>query len=174
MISMIILVRFVYYTRYKEKESFFTFYLLNFIVFLLAFMLGKAGGLTSLGGAFGLLAAFSLLRFRTETISITEMTYLFIVMTFGLMNSLMNVNYIEITTLNAMIIIVVYIVDGNLFTRHLKFKTIDYPSVEHIKPVQHIQLIAELRELTGLDIQKISIEHIDVSKKKVLIKMYYY
>ncbi len=174
MVSMIILIRFVYYTTYQKKDSFFTFFLLNFIVFLLAYMLEKTGGFDHIGSAFGLLAAFTLLRFRTETITLKDMTYLFIIMTFGLINSIMKGSYIEIVVLNAMIIIAVYVVDGNRLMRNQKFQTIDYPSIENIKPEQREKLIAELKECTGLDIQKITIEHIDVGKNKALIKLYYY
>ena len=172
-ISMIILIRIVYYKSYKKKDSFFAFFLLNFIVFLLSYILFKTGGMSSIGGAFALLAAFSLLRFRTVTISITDMTYLFTTMTFGLINSIMNGTYFEIIGINVLIIGAVFVVDGNKLIRNQKSKTIDYPSLENIKPDQHVKLIAELREFTGLDIQKITIEHIDVRRGMVLIRMYY-
>jgi Domain of unknown function (DUF4956) len=174
MVSMIILIRGVYYTTYQKKDSFFTFFLLNFIVFLLAYMLEKTGGFGSIGSAFGLLAAFSLLRFRTETISMKDMTYLFIIMTFGLINSVMKGTYIEIVALNVMIIVAVYVVDGNRLMRNQKMKTIEYPSLDNIKPGEQTKLIADLRERTGLNIQKITIEHIDFGKEKVQINIYYY
>lgn len=173
-ISMIILIRFVYYTTYQKKDSFFTFFLLNFIVFLLAYMLEKTGGFGSIGSAFGLLAAFSLLRFRTETISMKDMTYLFIIMSFGLINSVMKGTYVEIVALNGMIIVAVYVVDGNRLMRNQRSKTVEYPSIENIRPDKQAQLITDLRERTGLDIQKISIEHIDFGKGKAFIKIYYY
>ena len=173
-ISMIILIRFVYYTTYQKKDSFFTFFLLNFIVFLLAYMLEKTGGFGSIGSAFGLLAAFSLLRFRTETISMKDMTYLFIIMTFGLINSVMKGTYAEIVALNGMIIVAVYVVDGNRLMRNQRSKTVEYPSIENIRPDKQALLITDLRERTGLDIQKISIEHIDFGKGKAFIKIYYY
>ena len=173
-VSMVILVRFVYFHTYHKRDSFFTFFLLNFIVFLFAFMLEKTGAFNSLSSAFGLVAAFSLLRFRTETITLKDMTYLFIIMTFGLINSVMKATMIELVGLNAMIILAVYVVDGNQLIKNQKMKTIEYPSLEHIKPEQQPQLIAELRERTGLDIRKISIEHIDFSKARATIKVYYY
>jgi hypothetical protein len=173
-VSMIILVRFVYFHTYHKRDSFFTFFLLNFIVFLFAFMLEKTGAFASLSSAFGLVAAFSLLRFRTETISLKDMTYLFIIMTFGLINSVMKATFFELIGLNAMIILAVYIVDGNQLIRNQKTKTIEYPSLDHIKPDQQAQLIAELRDRTGLDIRKIHIEHIDFGKSKAVIKVYYY
>jgi hypothetical protein len=172
--SMIILVRYVYFHTYHKRDSFFTFFLLNFIVFLFAFMLEKTGAFASLSSAFGLVAAFSLLRFRTETITMKDMTYLFIIMTFGLINSVMKATFIELIGLNAMIIAAVYIVDGNQIIRNQKMKTIEYPSLDNIKPDRQVQLIAELRERTGLDIRKITIEHIDFSKARVIIKVYYY
>jgi hypothetical protein len=137
-------------------------------------MLERTGAFSSIGSAFGLLAAFSLLRFRTETISMKDMTYLFIIMTFGLLNSVMKGTYLEIIIINAMIIAVVYVVDGNRLMPNQRSKTIDYPSLENIRPEKQAQLISDLRERTGLDIQKITIEHIDFGKEKALIKIYYY
>jgi len=171
---MIILVRGVYYNSYKKKDSFLAFFILNFIVFLLSYILFKTGGLSSIGGAFALLAAFSLLRFRTVTISITDMTYLFTTMTLGLINSIMNGSYVEVISINALIIGAIFIVDGNKLIRNQQSKTIDYPSIENIKPNQHDKLIEELHGITGLNIQKITIEHIDVRKGSALIRMYYY
>lgn len=137
-------------------------------------MLERTGAFSSIGSAFGLLAAFSLLRFRTETISMKDMTYLFIIMTFGLLNSIMKGTYLEIIIVNALIVGVVYVVDGNQLMRNQRFKTIEYPSLENIRPEKQAQLISDLRERTGLDIQKITIEHIDFGKEKALIKIYYY
>lgn len=172
--TMIVLIRYVYFNTYQKKDSFFTFFLLNFIVFLLAYMLDKTGGFNSIGSAFGLLAAFSLLRFRTETLTMKDMTYLFITMTLGLINSVMKGTYVEIILLNTMIIGAVYVVDGNRLIRNQQSKTIEYYSLENIKPDQQHQLIAELRDRTGLDIQKITVEHIDFGKGKAIIKIYFY
>jgi hypothetical protein len=137
-------------------------------------MLEKTGGFDSIGSAFGLLAAFTLLRFRTETISMKDMTYLFIIMAFGLINSVMKATYWDIIALNLMIVAIVFIVDGNKLIRNHQYQTIEYPSIDNIRPERHTQLIADLKEFTGLDIQKISIQHIDIVKGRTLIKIYYY
>jgi hypothetical protein len=137
-------------------------------------MLEKKGGFNSIGSAFGLLAAFSLLRFRTETISLKDMTYLFIIMAIGLINSVMKGTYFEIIGLNVLIIGVVYIVDGNTLMRTEQHKTIEYFSLQKIRPDQEGELIADLRERTGLNIQKITIEHIDFAREKATIRIYFY
>jgi len=175
--AMIILIRFIYYHIYHKREIFFTFFLLNFVVFILAFMLQKSSAFSSIsnaGTAFGLLAAFSLLRFRTETISTKDMTYIFIIMTIALINSIMDGQYWEIIILDALIIGAVYIVDGNWLMRNQKTKMVDYDSLENIQPGKHVLLIKDLSERTGLNIQRISIEHIDLIKNRVEIKIYYH
>jgi len=172
-VSMIILIRFIYYHIYGKRDFFFTFFLINFVVFLLAFMLEKTSAFSSISTAFGLLAAFSLLRFRTETISAKDMTYLFIIMTFGLINSIMNGTYWEIILLDVLIITAVYIVDGNKLMRNQKTKTVEYDGLENIQPEKHAKLIDDLRQRTGLNIQRISIEHIDLVKSRAEIRIYY-
>lgn len=173
-LAMIVLIRFVYYTTYHKRDTFFTFFLLNFIVFLLTYMLEVVKAFNSLGSAFGLLAAFALLRFRTETITIKDMTYLFIIMALGLINSIMKGTYVEIVSLNAMIIGAVYVVDGNRLMRNQKIKTLEFDKLDNIRPDRQELLMAELRELTGLDIKKLTIEHIDFVKSRVVVKIYYY
>ena len=172
--AMIILIRFIYYHIYRKRDFFFTFFLINFVVFLLAFMLEKTSAFSSISTAFGLLAAFSLLRFRTETISTKDMTYLFIIMTLGLINSIMNGSNLEILSLNALIIGVVFIVDGNFLMKNQKTKTVEYDGLENIRPENHRLLIEDLSKRTGLHIQRISIEHIDLIKNRVEIRIYYY
>jgi hypothetical protein len=173
-VTMIILIRFVYYKIYMKRDFYFTFFLLNFIIFLLAYMLEKTKAFNSMGSAFGLLAAFSLLRFRTETITIKDMTYLFIIMTIGLINSIMKGSYIEIVGLNSMIIATVFIIDGDRLMRNEKTKTIEYNNLDNIRPDRESVLIDELQRITGLQIKKVDIEHIDYGKSRVVIKVYYY
>jgi hypothetical protein len=173
-VSMIVLIRVVYHASYEKRDYFFTFFLLNFIIFLLAYMLEKTKAFNSIGSAFGLLAAFSLLRFRTETITTKDMTYLFIIMTIGLINSIMKGSYTEIITLNVLIIVVVFAIDGNRIIKNEKSKMIEYNNIENIRPASHHLLIADLREKTGLDIRKILIEEIDFTKGRLVIRIYYY
>ncbi len=174
MVTMIVLVRFIYFLTHQTRDLFFAFFLLNFIVFLLTFMIEKAKAFNSMGSAFGLLAAFSLLRFRTETITTRDMTYLFIIMAVGLINSIMKGPYLELIGTNALIALAVYLADSNLLMRNIKTKTVEYDSIEHIRPEHNQHLIGLLKERMGLDIQRISIKEIDFNKERVVIKIFYY
>jgi hypothetical protein len=73
-----------------------------------------------------------------------------------------------------MIVGAVFVVDSNRLMAIQKTKTIDYGSLENIKPEQNAQLIEELRQKTGLDIRRTSIEEIDFVRNKVVIKIYYF
>lgn len=172
-VTMIVLIRFIYFITHQTRDLFFAFFLLNFIVFLLTIMIEKAKAFNSMGSAFGLLAAFSLLRFRTETITTRDMTYLFIIMAIGLINSILKGSYLEIVGINAIVVTVVFAVDSNVLMKNQKTKIVEYDSIEHIRPEHHAKLTAILQEKTGLDIQKISIEEIDFKKSLVVIKIYY-
>ena len=121
-ISVFILIRFIYYKRYKNSENFFTFFIFNLIIFLITFILNKSD--MSMGAAFGLFAVFSMLRYRTEGISTKEMTYLFMVIAVGLLTALSKGNWFEISFLNMIIILSTYLLESTIFMRKEESKII--------------------------------------------------
>ena len=102
-ISMIILIRFIYYPVYKKNDYFFTFFMFNVTIFIITHLLNSETGF-SMGAAFGLFAIFSMLRYRTEDISARDMTYLFAVITLGLISSVNQGNLLELLLINGIII----------------------------------------------------------------------
>lgn len=172
LVTMLILVRLVYHTIYKKKDFFFTFFLFNLIIYVLTYMLNKVE--MSFGAAFGLFAVFSLLRYRTENISPKDMTYLFVVIAIGLINSVSKGTYLEIALLNLFIIAFVYALDGNLLIKNEMVQIVQYENIQNIKPSNHGLLIEDLKNRTGLAIHKIEVEAIDFLKDTARIKVYYY
>lgn len=176
LLTMVVLIRFIYYPTYKKWDNLFPFFVLNFLVFLLAFMMFKtkafSSSLAGIGGI-SLLAAFTLLRFRTETITIKDMTYLFVVLSLGLINSIMNSLEIELAGINLMILISVFVADGNRLIKNQKSKLIQFNDLTNIKPKDHDKMIEQLIALTGLDIIKVSIESIDFRKETAEVRVYY-
>src|SRR5690606_17998395 len=83
LVAVAILVRGIYYRSYGRSDFFLPFFALNLIIFLVSFVLNRVE--ISLGAAFGLFAVFSMLRYRTEGISTTDMTYLFTGIALGLL-----------------------------------------------------------------------------------------
>ncbi len=69
-------LRLVYYPRAQSHTYVFTFLAFSTVI---SFIMGLFTSIElSIGTGFGLFALFSILRYRTETIPIGEMTYLFV------------------------------------------------------------------------------------------------
>lgn len=171
-VFVFILVRLVYFPIYKKKDYFFTFFIFNILIFIITYLLNKAD--LSMGAAFGLFAVFSMLRYRTEGISIKDMSYLFIVIAMGMISAVLKGTYFEMAILMSIIIVITYALEGNLFMKNEMVQDIQYENIDNIKPEKRDLLIADLQERTGLKIHKISITEIDFLKDTALVKIYYY
>ena len=171
-ISMIIIVRFIYFRIYRKKDYLFTFFLFNIIIFIITYLLNKVD--MSMGAAFGLFAVFSMLRYRTEGISTKDMTYLFIVIAMGLITAVSKGTYFELIIIDFILIAFTYALDGNWLIRNEMAKNIIYENIEMIRPENNEQLMADLRKRTGLDIHRFSINRVDFLRDVANIKIYYY
>jgi uncharacterized membrane protein len=169
--TIIIIIMLIYFPNYKKQEMFFTYFLFNIAIFLLTFLLNKIK--ISMGAAFGLFAVFSMLRYRTEGISMKDMTYLFIVIAVGLMSAV-QLDYIDLGIINATIILATFIFDGNILIKREYSKLISYENIEMIKEENHPALIEDLKNRTGLNIHRISIVKIDFLRDLTLMDVYYY
>lgn len=169
-----LLIRVIYVRTYHKRELFFMFFLLNFIVFLLSYLLENSRAFGSFGAAFGLLAAFSLLRLRTEAMTTKDMTYVFIIIALGLLNAIMKGTFLDIMGVNAFILLVVFLVDGNVISKNQRTQMIEYDRLEHVAPMNHAELLSALRVRTGLDILELTVDEIDFVKGRAIIKIYYY
>ncbi len=176
-LSMIVLIRMIYYPVYKRRDQLFTFYMFNIAIFIITFVLNtgsKGSGGFSMGAAFGLFAVFSLLRYRTEDISARDMTYLFTVIALGLISSVNKGTMLEILLINCIILLAAWMLDGNILMKTEFVKTLQYENIELIKPENHELLIEDLRKRTGLNIHKVSIGRMDFLRDTATIKIYYY
>jgi hypothetical protein len=169
--SVFILIRFIYFPVYKNRENFFTLFIFNLIIFLITFILNKSD--MSMGAAFGLFAVFSMLRYRTEGISTKDMTYLFLVIAMGLITALSKGNWMEISFINLIIIIFTFALETSIFMKKEVSKNIQYENIEMIKPEFRTELMADLENRMGLKINRISIGKIDFLKDTAIIRVYY-
>lgn len=177
--SVFILVRFVYFHVYKRRELFFTFFIFNLVIFLICFLLNKVD--LSMGAAFGLFAVFSMLRYRTEDISIKDMSYLFLVIAMGLVNAVTKIKdasdgyeYIFLGLINAMIILLAYVLESKLLFKREAVKIILYDNIDLIHANNEKLLIEDIKKRTGINVDRISISKIDFLKDSAQIRVYYF
>ena len=135
----------------------------------------------SLGAAFGLFAVFGMLRYKTEEISIKDMTYLFLNIAIGLICAVTKIKgtedvyeYIFLIGLNAIIFTIIYLLESNVFIKRESVKLVNYEKIENIKSENQNLLLEDLKQRTGIDIHRISIQKIDFLKDSAQIKIYFY
>ncbi len=177
--AVFVLIRLIYYPIYKHRDLFFTFFIFNLIIFLISYLLNKVD--LSMGAAFGLFAVFSMLRYRTEDISIKDMTYLFLTIAIGLVSAVTKVKgaedvyeYIFLIGINGIILTIAYLLESNTLMKKESAKVILYENIELIQPDRKEELLADLRKRTGINVQRFSIQKIDFLKDAAQIKIYYY
>jgi len=126
--------------------------------------------------AFGLFAIFGILKYRTEQLPIKEMTYLFMVIAIAVLNSLAGkkISLAELMLVNGTIIAATYFLEKVFLLKHESRKSIIYEKIENVKPENHEALIADLRDRTGLEINRVQIGRIDFLRDTVKVVIYYH
>lgn len=169
----------------SSPEFAFTAVLLNITVFFICFTLKKLE--LGLGMAIGLFAIFGVLRYRTDTIRTKEMTYLFVVIGIAIVNSLTNkkTSYLELLAVNSVLCFVVlckeYVVGRALDAapppppkpRKPPKQTLVYDNLQLLAPDRRDELIADLKQRTGLQVTEVQIGEIDLTTSTVRLGVSY-
>jgi hypothetical protein len=179
LVSVYILIRGIYFKTYDRADLFFTFFSFNIIIFFISFLLNKVD--LSIGAAFGLFAVFSMLRYRTENISIKDMSYLFLVIAIGLISAITKLKglgcgaeYLLLVGISASILVMAFLLENNKLIKKENAHMVVYDNLELIKPEKRKELIEDIKAKTGIAPHKISIEHVNISKNTCEIKIFYY
>ena len=168
-----IIVGLLYYRKSKNRDYYFTFMLFSITIFFLIFLMDNVK--VQIGFALGLFAIFGMIRYRTETVPIREMTYLFVVVGVSVINGLaMTVSYTELLLTNLLIVLAVWLFESIHRKTHLECKIIVYEKVALIHSDRENELMQDLRYRTGLDIKRVEVGHIDFLKDIAYVKIYYF
>ena len=169
-----IIIKLIYQRNPANNLDFvFTYFMFNSLIFFFAFLLGNIT--INIGFAFGLFAVFAILRYRTDPIPIKEMTYLFIVITIGVINALSGaeVSYSALLFTNITLVSLTYFLERYWQKNILLRMTIEYEKIENIKPENRDVLLADLKERTGLNIQSFEFRRMNFLRDTARIRIYY-
>ena len=175
MTVILILVRWLYYSTTKRKDYLFTYILISTLIFLLCYLLASVK--LQIGFALGLFAIFGIIRYRTSSIPIKEMTYLFLIIGVSIINSLADTktSVAEVLFTNFIIILITFGLEKVWLLKNELSKTIIYEKIDLIKPGDHKQLIADLETRTGIKkINRVEVGKIDFLKDTCTLKIFYY
>ena len=167
-----IIVRLFYYPKSRRRDYLFTFTLISISVFLLIFLMG--GVKLKIGFALGLFAIFGIIRYRTESVPIREMTYLFLIIAVSAINALAtSISYVELGAANLLFLISIWVCESKMFIKNEASKLIKYDNVRLITPEKNDELIEDLKKRTGLDIFRVEVGAIDFLKDSAILRIYY-
>ena len=86
LLSCWVIVRLLYYPKSRRRDYLFTFTAFSSAMLLLLYIMGRVD--VGVGLTLGLFAIFGIIRYRTETVPIREMTYLFVIIALAAVNGL--------------------------------------------------------------------------------------
>ncbi len=171
-VIVLVIIHFFYYPKSRRRDYYFTFTLISISIFLMIFLLGSVK--LKIGFALGLFAIFGIIRYRTESMPVREMTYLFVIIALSVINALsVEVSYMELLGTNLLFVISIWLCESNRWLKHISCKIVQYDRIELVVPQRKSELIADLKERTGLDIIKVEVGHIDFLRDAALLKIYY-
>ncbi len=184
-----IIVQFFYYRKSRRRDYYFTFMVFSSAMLLLLYMMGNAE--VGVGLTLGLFAIFGVIRYRTETVPIREMTYLFVIIAVAAVNGLAPLYKIAGATganphyelsagsagvlalSNALVICLIWVLESGRWLNHTATKLILYDRIDLIVPEKREELIADLEKRIGVKVNGVEVGHVDFLRDAAFIKIYY-
>jgi len=179
-----VIVHFLYFKKSKRRDFYFTFVIISMAIFFLVYlMMGMDRGKATMGVGLGLFGIFSIMRYRTDSMPVREMTYLFVVVCLSVVHAMSDSlgvdqsgNLIGTPLIELLIIDVITIAVIMFFERFLKVvasKLVQYDRIELIKPERREELIADLQERLGLKVIAVRVGAVDFLRDMAVLRVYY-
>lgn len=172
LVCAVLLIRGVYFRKYRRSNLFLTFFSFNLVIFLITYLLNAVE--ISLGAAFGLFAVFSMLRYRTEGISTRDMTYLFLVIALGLLMAVAPASPVELLAVGLLLPAAARVLEGRRMAPRERRQRIRYDNVELTATHRREELLHDLRERTGLPFHRVEIREVDYVRDTARMVGYYH
>lgn len=168
------IVHFFYYPKGRRRDYYFTFVLLSVSIFMLIYLLLNNSNDMSIGAALGLFAIFGIIRYRTESVPIREMTYLFFLVALSVLNGKMgDTPLLTRVVINLIFVLVTWVSENFLSAYNEGCKFVKYDNIELIKPERYDELKADLEERLGLKIIRIEVGAVDFLTDMTMLRVFY-
>ena len=178
------IINFLYYKKSRRRDFYFTFIIISVAIYFLVYlMMGMDRGKATMGVGLGLFGIFSIMRYRTDTMPVREMTYLFVVVCLSVvhaMSSALSIDgsgtqtvtpFFELLVIDAITISAIFV-----FERMLKVsatKLVQYDRIELIKPEKYEELKADLEERLGVKVLKVEVGAVDFLRDMAVLRVSY-
>lgn len=174
------IVHFFYYPKGQRRDYYFTFILLSVSIFMLIYLFmgqEKAGSVSDagmVGAALGLFAIFGIIRYRTESVPIREMTYLFFLIALSVLNGKTgNLCVAERLVINLVFIVIVWLAENFHSAYNQGCKFVKYDNIDLIKPERYDDLVKDLEERLGVKITRVEVGAVDFLTDMTMLRVFY-
>ena len=184
-----IIVGVFYYRKSRRRDYFFTFMVFSTAMLMLLYIMGNVE--VGVGLTLGLFAIFGVIRYRTETVPIREMTYLFVIIALAAMNGLaplyrlaeatgahphyaLDRGALLVTLLsNLLVVALIWVLESEKLLHHTSTKLVLYDRIDLIVPERRAELIEDLEKRVGVKVDNVEIGHVDFLRDAAFIKIFY-
>ena len=179
-----IIVQFLYFKKSKRRDFYFTFMIISVAIFFLVYlMMGMDRGKATMGVGLGLFGIFSIMRYRTDSMPVREMTYLFVVVCLSVVHAMAdsmgvdsNGKMVGTPTAELIVIDLIVIAAIVIFEQTLKVestKLIQYDRIELVKPEKRRELIADLEQRLGIRVLDVKVGAVDFLRDMAMLRISY-
>lgn len=172
-VTILGIVHFLYYRKSKRADYYFTYTIIALSTFMIVALLGTVKLKT--GFALGLFAIFSIIRYRTESMPVREMTYLFAIVAISVVNALAGdaVGWLGLVIINVIFVVAIALAELTRKMKHLACKYVKYDRIDLILPAKREELIKDLETRLGVKVVKVDVGTVNFLKDMALLKVYY-
>ena len=178
------IVHVLYFRKARRRDFYFTFMVISVALFFLVYlMMGMDRGKATMGVGLGLFGIFSIMRYRTDTMPVREMTYLFVVVCLAVVHAMadsigvdtkgqvIGTPLVELLVIDLIVIAAIVIFEHSLKVQASRL--VQYDRIELIKPECRDELIADLEKRLGQKVLAVRVGAVDFLRDMAVLRVYY-
>ena len=178
------IVQFLYFRKSKRRDFYFTFVIISVAIFFLVYlMMGMDRGKATMGVGLGLFGIFSIMRYRTDSMPVREMTYLFVVVCLSVVHAmadsmgvddsgkLVGTPLAELAVIDLIVVLAIVIFEHVIKIEATKL--IQYDRIELAKPERRAELVADIENRLGIKVLDVKVGAVDFLRDMVMLRVIY-
>lgn len=172
MVAVLLLILAVYYRRHRRPDYVFSCIVINLVTFLLCFLTQRSK--IELGFALGLFAVFGILRYRTESLPIRDLTYLFAAIGLAIFNGMPGAaeSVSELILVNVLLVGVIAALELTAWAGRDQ-RVVLYDNVALLAPTRREELFGDLAARTGLAVVNVRVDRVDMLRESAELTVYF-
>jgi len=155
LVAIYLLAYVVYYRRHRRRDLLLAYAALNVGLFVVVSMLASTS--LDVGLGFGLFALLSIIRVRSDSVTQQEVAYYFVALVMGLVNGLRLPDLWIAVLLNAVLILVMYVVDHRRLVSGAQRRIVTLDVVH----ADDVSLVADLERRLGGRVRRHVVTEVD-------------